>query len=773
MPAIQELAQAVYGFGANVVPIGAGQKKPLGQWSQWQTARQTAADVAAMRWGDADRFGIVNGPNGLRSFDVDDNNSEFLLNAILGKLGLSEDYPWVEQSQSGSGWHIWVICQVDELPDLPVIGKGQPGVFIGEVPGGGVVELRWKENQTIVAGSADESRWRHGFPSNDFAIVSPKQLTGAFLSVAIPKDRKVRPQRFQGQNVGDRPGDDFNVRGDIRDLLRKHKWSFVDRAGEVEYWRRPGKSDGTASATLNYYPGLFYVFSSNAAPFADNEGYTLFATYAILEHNGNWKEAATALRSEGYGNTGPLDLTDAQKNFARVAHYSDLGNAEVFREIYGQDYKYDGTRKLWLRWNGIVWEPDYRHRTQRDMLDTIRVRGTESWGIVDDARRRNAQQWAIKSESGKHYTEALERVKTFDGIATLTTEFDADIYTLGMQNGVYTLPRLFEPEGKPEQLVTKQTNVVYNPESDCPVWESFIDDIFAGNSDIISYVQKALGMSLSGSMSDQAFFICYGDGANGKSTMLNTVRKVVGDYGTTTSFQTFDADSRNEYGNDMAELKGRRFVVAIEAEQNKKLAEARVKTITGGDDISCRFLYGQLFTYTPTCKVWLAVNHKPQVRGADHGIWRRLHLIPFTVRFGPGGSKPINRQLEAQLSEEFPGIFNWLVRGFEQWQAEGLTRPKAILDATSEYQVENDSVARWLDEECEIGPEYQVEAGEAYKAYRAWMLEQGEAQRFVPNMTFWGHRMTEKAFHRVKNGKGRSEYRGIRVKSLDLGIRGN
>jgi putative DNA primase/helicase len=341
-----------------------------------------------------------------------------------------------------------------------------------------------------------------------------------------------------------------------------------------------------------------------------------------------------------------------------------------------------------------------------------------------------------------------------------------------MQNGVYSLPNAFVSEGKPEDLLTKQTNVSYDSDADCPLWESFFDDIFSGDETVKRYVQKALGLSLSGDMSEQAFFICYGDGANGKSTLLNTVRKVMGDYARTTSFQTFDADSRNEYGNDMADLTGCRFVTAIESEQNKKLAEARVKTITGGDDISCRFLYGQLFTYTPSYKVWLAVNHKPQVRGADHGIWRRLHLIPFNVRFGPSGSKPIDKDLEHKLAAEFPGIFNWLVKGYQLWKAEGLTKPKAIEEASLDYQSENDTVARWIAEECELG-DYRVEAGEAYKAFREWIIAQGEAQRFVPNMTFWGHRMTEKAFQRGKNGKGRSEYRGFRVKPLDLGVKGN
>lgn len=774
---LQQLAQFAWSLGANVLPIETGQKRPAGEWARWIAERQTPENFAALDWSQADRFGIVSGINGWRTFDVDDNADPFVIRTILDQLGLPLDYPWVEKSQSGTGYHLWVLCD-EALTAFPAFADGQPGVVAGTLVAGGQLELRWQRNQTIVAGSALPENWLNGVPAAGPATVSAAAVAGAFLSVATPKDRKQRPAQFVGAaGSGDRPGDDFNTRGDIRPFLESHGWTCLDRIGEVEYWRRPGKSDGSASATLNYYPGLFYVFSSNAAPFSQNVGYSSFAVYSLLEHGADFAAASRTLRTLGYGRTPSLDgLTEAQVAVLQGAadrfRYSDYGNAECFTEVYGTGIRFDRKRRDgWLVWNGTAWREDERGAVEQQMLTMIRQRGQAAFTIRDDAQREDAAKWALRSESGKHYLEALARVKTMPGVVTVTTDYDRDPWLLTLNNATLDLRTGAQYDPRPEDLITKVAPVHLDPEADCPTWNRFISEIFEGDGELVRYVQKALGMCLSGDISEQAFFIAYGQGANGKSTLLNTVRRVLGDYAATTSFGTFDADSRNEYGNDIAALKGRRFVVAIEAEHSRKLAEARVKTITGGDEISCRFLYGEFFAYRPTYKVWLAVNHKPVVRGADHGIWRRIHLVPFNVRFGEGG-KPVDRGLESKLTAEFPGIFNWLLEGFQQWRAEGLQRPDSVRLATEDYQQENDSVARFVAECCETGPNHKMEASVAYPAFRAWLQDQGEQARFIPNQTFWGHRMAEKGFQKTKNGHGRVEYRGIALRENTLDFAG-
>lgn len=778
---MNDFAQRLHSFGANIVPVAVGAKKPVGDWKRWISQRQTQSDLESFDWKQADKLGIINGIGGWRSFDFDSSPDFFTITAVLAQLGLTEDYPWIERSISGNGWHVWVICTESTVPGFPTLADDVPGVFNGEIPTGGKLELRWHKNQTMVAGSFDPTKWKNGVPTTVPATVTGKQIASAFLAVAVPKKRTERPTDYVKGDES-RPGDDFNARGDIRPVLEKHGWTLYDRTGEVEYWQRPGKKTPGPSATLNYYPGLFYVFSTEAPPFDDSTGYSLFAAYALLECDGDWKRASADLRAQGFGKLAGIDgLSDEQiamlQGMSPVSgelkyRFTDYGNAEVFRDLYGTDFRFDRKRKDgWMHWNGNRWSDDERGFVEQAMLQMIRRRGQVAFGIADQAQRAEAMAWAQRCESGKHYFEALNRVKTMQGIVTVSTDYDTDPFLLTLSDQTLNLCTFETYAPQREDYISKQTNVTFDPEADCPLWDRFISDVFEGNEEIIRYVQCALGMCLSGDISEQAFFICHGQGANGKSTLLNTVRKVLGDYAATTSFSTFDADSRNEYGNDMAAIKGKRFIVAIEAEQNKKLAEARVKTITGGDSVNCRFLYGEFFEYYPTYKVWLSVNHKPQVRGADHGIWRRLHLIPFNVQFGDKpGMKPRIYDMESLLLRESAGIFNWLLAGFKMWREDGkLIKPAAIDAATHEYQSENDAVARFVEECCEESSKAVMESSDAYMAFRQWMESQGEMSRYIPNMTFWGNRMSEKGYTKVKNGRGRMEYRGIGLKELSFG----
>jgi putative DNA primase/helicase len=774
----ESFAKLLFDFGANVLAIEAGKKKPVGEWRPWITQRQTWEDIESSDWSRADKVGIVNGIGHWRNLDIDKSTDQFIVAGLLEKLGLPADYKWLELSLSGNGYHLWFLCESEYVEGFPKFPENdQPGVIVGTFPTGGELELRWRGNQTAVAGSLDPSRWVNGEPTEKPLYVDSKAVAGAFLSVAVPKERKERPTEFVGRTSEDKPGDDFNTRGRLQPFLENKGWVMTDRIGEVEYWRRPGKNSGSASATLNYYPGLFFVFSSNAEPFLHNQGYSLFAAYAMLEHNGDWTQAGKALHAMGFGKYPALEgMTPEQIDILRGGRlkyrYSDYGNAEVFEAIYGDRYKFDKKRRDgWMYWDGVAWREDERGRIEQDMLFMIRQRGQAAFTISDDAQKDDAAKWAIRSESGKGYREALMRVQTMPSIVSVTNDYDANPFLITVNGATINLKTGEQYVPRKEDMITKVANVRFDPEAECPLWLSFLNDVFEGDKEVIRYVQKCIGMSLSGDISEQAFFICFGQGANGKSTFLNTIRKVLGDYASTTSFGTFDADSRNEYGNDVAALKGRRVVVAIEAEQSKRLAEARIKTITGGDLVSCRFLYGEFFEYLPTYKVWLAVNHKPSVRGADHGIWRRLHYIPFNVRFGGEGNKPRDNQLESKLDRERAGIFNWMLEGFNMWQSDGhIKKPASILAATEEFQNENDSVARFIAECCERNDNATMEAGEAYTLFRAWLSEQGEAARFIPNMTFWGHRMSEKGLQKGKNSRGRIIYKGIGLREITVGI---
>lgn len=458
-------------------------------------------------------------------------------------------------------------------------------------------------------------------------------------------------------------------------------------------------------------------------------------------------------------------------DICKSAELTDLGNAKVFATLYAGRFLYDHIRKKWMVWaeGAHVWREDAMAAARRGMMATLQMRKQAGMMISDDRERAAHLQGVRRAENGRAIESALEKAASFKQIATVTSRFNQYPMLLNCLNGTYDLSAGIFRDSKPSDLISSQANVAYDPKATCPLWDGFIREIFQDDTELIAYVKRALGLCLSGDISEQAFFVAYGSGANGKSTMLNTVTRLLGDYGKTTPFDTFDADSRNQYGNDLAALQGTRLVIAIESEQHRKLAEARIKSITGGDDISCRFLYGEFFSFRPQFKVWLAVNHRPQVRGSDHGIWRRIHLIPFNRKF-EGDSRDL--QLEKKLARELPGILNWLIEGFHEWKRHGLQPPAVVMEATKDYKRENDSVALWLEERCILHDEKEISATEAYTDFREYLKSSGEVEKAIMSLRSWGQLMSEKGFQKYRGPSGRWTYRGLDVRPLEVGNQG-
>ena len=266
------------------------------------------------------------------------------------------------------------------------------------------------------------------------------------------------------------------------------------------------------------------------------------------------------------------------------------------------------------------------------------------------------------------------------------------------------------------------TTIPENPKY--PVrWLKFLDDIFNSDKELIRYVQKALGYSLSGLTNEQCVFFLYGTGRNGKSTFLEIVRKIMGEYAT--NIQPESIMMRMSSGNansDIARLKGARLVTSVEPNEGMRLNEGLLKQITGDDMITARKLYGDEFEFRPQFKLWLATNHKPAIRGTDVGIWRRIHIIPFTTTIP---ENKVDKNLSDKLTEELPDILAWMMEGYRLWRYEGLDKPKAILDSVKEYQTEMDVISTFLDSEyCTSGGE--VKASQIYAVYCQWASENNE-----------------------------------------------
>jgi putative DNA primase/helicase len=339
--------------------------------------------------------------------------------------------------------------------------------------------------------------------------------------------------------------------------------------------------------------------------------------------------------------------------------------------------------------------------------------------------------------------------------ATTIDRYDANTLLATTTNGTLNLQDGTFRQSHPDDYLTMQFSTEFVPDAKASRWEQFLQEVFNKDEELIEYIQRAVGYSLTGETKEQCIFLCYGNGANGKSVFLEVVRSLLGDYAGTASFDTFDADSRDHAGYGLAALKGKRYVTIIETNDDKFFDEAKVKAVTGQDPITCRHPFGRYFTYVPQYKIWLAMNHKPIIRGTDNGIWRRIQLIPFTQSFKDREDKNLILKLRAEL----PGILNWALEGLRKWQEKGLGLPQAVKNATEEYRCESDSLGQWIDERTKQNPLGQLRAGEAYKDYYAWTLERGEKPYGLKN---WSRSLVERGYKSSRNSKG-NHYFGLEL----------
>jgi putative DNA primase/helicase len=444
----------------------------------------------------------------------------------------------------------------------------------------------------------------------------------------------------------------------------------------------------------------------------------------------------------GLGKESRLPDEDTLKALNKL-HLTDVGTSEAFALFYSEKFRFDYTRKKWVVFDGLRWRIDADGVTTEAIKEIAKKRLAAAALIEDDEYRKKAVKWALTSENRFRLSGGLELAQSKPPFPISTEQFDTDQYLLGCTNGVIDLRTGELRKGRQEDYIMKTTDLAYNPLAGCPRWLQFLDEIFLGNTELIDFIHRAIGYSLTGDISEQCLFICYGTGWNGKSKFLAILRALLGDYARNTPFSTFAEKNRDIATNDVAALAGVRLVTASETGESQRLNEARIKAMTGGDPITARFLYGEFFDYLPAYKVWLAVNHKPVIRGTDEGIWRRIRLIPFEASFKANPDPYIEEKLKVELE----GILRWADEGCLKWRKERLGMVEKVKTATEEYRQESDVIAQFLAE-CTIETETaKVKASDLYEAYKKWCEETGEEP--ISGNAF-GRRMKEKGYERVK-----------------------
>jgi putative DNA primase/helicase len=310
-----------------------------------------------------------------------------------------------------------------------------------------------------------------------------------------------------------------------------------------------------------------------------------------------------------------------------------------------------------------------------------------------------------------------------------------------------------------EDLITAVLPVCFDPAATCPVWEAFLERVLP-DPEVRIYVQRASGYSLTGDVSEQCLFFLYGKGANGKSTFLNTILALLGELAHQASPELLVA-KREMIRDDVAALAGKRFVATIETDEGRALAEALMKTLTGGDKVTARFLYKNSFSFDPTFKIWLAANHKPVVRNNDHGVWRRIKLVPFTEQISHEEKDP---NLGKKLLAELPGILNWCLTGLRLWLQDGLQEPASIREGTEEYRSESDQLGQFVSESCVLFPSARSKPAQLYQKYVEWC----ETRREKPkSMIAFGRALIEGNPVTKTTIRGDIMYLGIGEKAVE------
>ncbi|MEV4458482.1 phage/plasmid primase, P4 family [Microbispora sp. NPDC049633] len=806
-------ALTLHAAGISVIPAAIdGTKAPMGSWKRYQTTRMTITELEGWFASGHPGIGVVTGTisGDLEMLELEGRAvaegvlptfMELLTAAGLGDIWSRLTAGYLEQTPSG-GLHVFyrvtggpalgnvklarrpstpaelaawkaeqqasidaetdpgVRARRQETLDRVVRGDQVPQVLIETRGEGGFVVVAPSNGTTHPSGKA----WRllAGGPSTIATITVAER--DAIHRIAQLLDRMhpapepvAEPLPFTqpGQAEPDRPeggitpGDDFEARVDWAALLGRHGWTLVHQSGKTRYWRRPGKNIGI-SATTGHADDRdrLYVFTTSTE-FEPETPYTKLGALAVLEHGGDHKAAARALKDAGYGRPAPeeprriaptpspsaerqtADEPPASTPTASATVTSepdtysltDDGNALRLVDTHHPTLRYCPQRASWLTWDGHLWRWDAAGAAQELARHIARALPD-----ADTEQRRHRRT----SLSARGLNAMLVVARSDPRIVVNIDQLDAQPYELNTPQGVVDLKtgtiRRPDPSALHARTATVGPDFTARPER----WLKFLADTFAGDPAITTYVQRLLGVSLVGTVLEQVLPFAFGEGANGKTTLLGAMQRLLGigpnGYALSVSSDILLATQNAGHPTELAQLAGARLVVTSELEDGQRFAEAKVKMLTGRDPISARFMRADFFTFRPTHSLWLLANHQPAVRAGGPALWRRLKLIPFLHVVPPEDRDP---HLEDKLvDEEGPAILAWAIQGAADYFAHGIAEPESVRTATDAYAKDQDSIARFVEEMCETGnPTMQhmgIRVSILRAAYESWCRGEGE-----------------------------------------------
>lgn len=756
MSDLLETALALYAEGIVALPVRTdGSKAPaLSSWKTYQQTRPTVDEM--LLWfgtNSTDGIGVLTGAisGGLEMVELEgraveagaldelvdlasDNNILDLLDRVR------EGY---QESTPSGGLHLLYRVTGGEVRRNTKLARDAERQVLAESRGeGGFVVIAPSAGTTHPSGKA----WTleaGGVAQIATVTADERDLLWAVIGMLDrePPREQYAPSLPLGQPSGTRPGDDYDARTSWDEILEPHGWTIARRMGKGHAWVRPGKTHGISATTNQAADGIdrLYVFSSSTE-FETERPYTKFAAYTLLEHGGDYSAAARQLAADGYGSPPlqptttaaappPIDnahqqqmsteqlATAIQEEPAATLAMSEDGHSQALISTWGADLRYCPQMGRWLHWDGTRW-----HRQSagggiaREFAKSIARTYPDDGGWATHKKR---------SLSNSGVSACLALTETDYRISVDIDALDARPWELNTPGGIIDLRTGQLRPADPRSLHTRSTLVAPDFDADSSAWTQFLITTFQGDLELIGFIQRLMGYACVGSVREAILPVFYGQGANGKTVLLETVQAVLGDYATVAP-QKFLVQGPSQHATEIAALAGARLVIASETNEGERFDEAKVKLLTGGDRIKARFMRQDEFTFTPSHLLVMMTNHRPEVGSGGTSFWRRVREVPFSHIVPEDQRDP---ELKERLVEDHgPAIMAWLATGAAAYARDGLREPEGVRVATQAYEASTDTVARFVDDMVILG------GGEAVKtrsslvreAYETWCRAEGE-----------------------------------------------
>jgi putative DNA primase/helicase len=696
------------------------------------------------KWPNAN-FGIATGRrSGIFVLDVDGTVGKASLEALQDRHGR---LPKTVTVKTGKGRHLYFRCDGARVSNSAGrLGKG--------------IDVRGDGGYVVAAGSVHVSgalyRYVDGRGLEDIEVASVPPWLIDLISAAKSTDRVE-----EEPTVHQIPAADVDRARAFADAARRRE---LDRLGKAPAHQRNNTLNRAAFKLGQFLPyGLFDSagVGSELARVAAEIGlddHEIDPTIQSgLQAGAQHPRRLPFLKSNDRVRTADPPTTTGAELTAELAKLgeTDTDNAQRFARRFGSKVIHTPGRG-WLVYDGKRWQCDDLLQVTELAKETARRIADETQYLDDNGARAARSKFSAHSLGKGALDRMLDLAKSL--VAVKDNRLDADLWLFNVENGTIDLHTGRREKHDPRDLLTKLAPVRANRRAKCPLFKKFLRRITGEDAGLQVFIQKAAGYSLTGITTEQVFFFVHGkSGNNGKSTLVNLVRDVLGDYGSHTPTETLlTKQYDNNIPADLARLAGARMVTAIEADANRHLAEAKIKAMTGGEPIVARFMRQNFFSFVPEYKLWLVANDRPRVRGTDEAFWRRVRVIPLGIKIPPGER---DRKLSEKLRAEWPGILAWAVRGCLKWKAKGLSQPKAVRSATKGWHQEMDALKKFVGEQLIIAPGHKVPASQLFDLYKKWCSANGEepltVQAFKAKLQE-SHDMTHSRI------KGKSWWRGVK-----------